>query len=244
MTPLTFGGGYGSPLWTVDGRYIVFRAARGMLWTRADGDGKPQALTASDKVQTPWSFTSDGKLLAFVEGARPAVIWTVPIESSGSGLRAGKPQVFLQGPFNARSPMISPDGRRIAYQSDEDPTYGVYVSDFPDKHGKQQISSHAGYPAWSRDGHELFFWQYETPEKQLMVTSYRERGDSFVADKPRPWSQNRFIHFATTRAYDPADGKHVIALMPAETSEEPHDRLIFLLNFFDELRRRAPLNSN
>ena len=89
--------------------------------------------------------------------------------------------------------MFSPDGQWIAYQSDEDPTYGVYVLAFPDKHGKRQISSRAGYPAWSRNGHELFFWQYEVPEKQVMVTSYQERGDSFVADKPRAWSQNRFI---------------------------------------------------
>jgi serine/threonine-protein kinase len=245
MTRLTSGGGYGSPLWTVDGRYIVFRAARGIFWTRADGAGQPQALTASEKVQVPWSFTPNGERLAFVEGSRRAVIWTVSVDSSGSGLRADKPQVFLEGTFNARSPMFSPDGRWIAYQSDEDPTYGVYVLAFPDKHGKQQISSRAGYPAWSRNGHELFFWQYGVPEKQLMVTSYQERGDSFVADKPRAWSQNRFTHFSTTRAYDPAlDGKHVVALMPVETAEVPHDRVIFLLNFFDELRRRVPFNVN
>jgi DNA-binding winged helix-turn-helix (wHTH) protein/Tol biopolymer transport system component len=252
MTRLTFGGGYRNPLWTADGRYIVFGAARGIFWARADGAGQPQALTSSDTQQLPWSFTGDGKRLAFVEptSTSHAVIWTVAVDSGPSGLRAGKPEVFLQASFNARSPMFSPDGRWIAYQSDEQPgTMGVYVLGFPDKHGKQQISSGAGYPSWSRNRHELFFLKFRAQQNhaqqnQLMVTSYRARGDSFVADPPRLWSQNRFLNFSTTRDYDPApDGKHVVALMPAETTQEPRDRVIFLLNFFDELRRRVPLNA-
>jgi len=143
--------------------------------------------------------------------------------------------------------MFSPDGRWIAYQSDESGTYGVDVLAFPDKHFKRHISSNAGYPAWARKGHELFFWQFGLGQNQpqLMVTSYQERENSFVADKPRVWSENRFINFSTTRSYDPApDGKHVVALMPAETTQEPRDRVIFLLNFFDELRRRAPSGTN
>jgi serine/threonine-protein kinase len=66
MTRLTFGGGYGSPLWTVDSKYILFRAAHGMLWTRADGTAQPQVLTESSNQQTPWSFTADGRHMAFV----------------------------------------------------------------------------------------------------------------------------------------------------------------------------------
>ena len=70
------------------------------------------------------------------------------------------------------------------------------------------------------------------------------QGDLFVADKPRIWCE-RLAGFSTTRSYDPApDGKHVVALAPAETPEEPHDHVIFLLNFLDELRRRVSLNAN
>jgi Tol biopolymer transport system component len=247
MTRLTFGGGYGNPLWTADGHYVAFRAARGMLWTRADGTGQPQPLTQSHNQQMPWSFTADGKRLAFVEltSVTGADIWTVSVDSGGSGLRAGNPEVFLQTPFNERTPMFSPDGRWLAYTSDESGVSRVYVQAFPDKHGKRQISGDGGsYPAWPRDGHELFFWQFGA-QNQLMVAPYKAHGDSFLPDKPRVWAEKALANFSTTRSYDPApDGKQIVALTPAETPQEPHERVIFLLNFFDELRRRAPLSAN
>ena len=74
-----------------------------------------------------------------------------------------------------------------------------------------------------------------------MVASYQEPGASFLADRPRTWSEKGPAHFGTTRSYDPApDGRQIVALMPADTPQEPRARVIFLLNFFDELRRRAP----
>jgi serine/threonine-protein kinase len=247
MTPLTFGGGYSDPLWTADGRYIVFHATGGIWWIRADGTGQPQLLTPSNNLQLPNNFTSDGKRLAFLEitpASGASDIWTVSVESSSSGLRAGKPELFLQTPFHERMPMISPDGRWMAYQSNESGiSYQVYVQAFPDKHGKRQISvDRGGYPKWSRNGHELFFWP-SGPHPHLMVAAFEARGDSFVTDKPRLWSERVPVFFPAVTFYDPApDGKSIVALMPADTPEEPHDRVTFLLNFFDELRRRVPAN--
>jgi serine/threonine-protein kinase len=245
MTRLTFGGGYGNPLWTADGRYIVFRATRGISWTRADGTGQPQPMTRGDHQQIPWSFSADGKRLIFVEATSgKAVLWTLLVESDRSGLRAGKAEMFLQEPFAVRAPVFSPDGRWLAYQSNKSGAYEVYVQAFPDKHGQQQISTGGGtYPAWSRNGHELFFWC--GAQRRLMVASYQERGDSFVAERPRAWSEKEPASFSTTRSYDPApDGRQIVALMPADTPQEPRAGVIFLLNFFDELRRRAPLTAN
>jgi len=247
MTRLTFGGGYGNPLWTTDGQYVVFRAAEGIFWIRAAGTDRPKPLTQSNNPQLPWSFAPDGKQLALVEidPATGADIWTIPVETEGSGLRAGKPEVFLQSPFQERCPMFSPDGRWLAYMSNESGAYQVYVQAFPHKGSKRQVSTdRGGYPAWSRDGKELFFSSIPSSHGQLMAVSYQSRGDSFETDKPRIWSRH-LAGFGTTRSYDPvADGKRIVALTAAEATQGPHDRVVFLLNFFDELRRRAPLSAN
>ena len=143
--------------------------------------------------------------------------------------------------------MFSPDGRWLAYMSNESGANRVYVEAFPQKGGKRQISANGGsYPAWSRNGHDLFFWQYGVePNDQLMVVPYKARGDSFLSDKPRIWSEKGLVRFGTTRSYDPApDGNHIVTLTPADTPEGPQDHVIFLLNFFDELRRRVPTQSS
>ena len=68
MTRLTFGSTPSAyPIWSPDGRYVVFQTQGGMFWTRSDGSGKPQPLTQSKNTQYPWSFTADGKRLAFME---------------------------------------------------------------------------------------------------------------------------------------------------------------------------------
>jgi Tol biopolymer transport system component len=243
MTRLTFTTASSNPLWSPDGRYIAFQVVgEGMFVIRSDGAGKPQSLTQSKNTQFPWSFTSDGKRLAFMEPSSGSFdLWTVSLESDGAGLRAGKPEVFMQ--TQATEPSLSPDGRWIAYASDESGTYQVYVRAFPDKGGKWQISnSGGGYPMWSRKEHELFF---ETLDNHIMVAAYTVKGNSFVADKPRAWSEKQLggggiSNFAKNVDLAP-DGKRIVALMPVETAEgqKAQSHVIFLMNFFDELRRRT-----
>jgi Tol biopolymer transport system component len=244
-TRLTFGGDIKStPLWTPDSRFIVFQAAGGMYWVRADGTvGKPQILVSSNGVQYPWSFAPDGSRLAFFE-RRPTDlkepdIWTIPIQIDAAGLHAGKPEPFLQTPFNEMAPAFSPDGRWIAYSSNESGIAEVYVRAFPDQRGKSQISEGGGtYPRWSRSGNELYFF---SADGHIMVASYSARGASLMAEKPRQWSARRFMtNPIFGDIYDVApDGKGVIALVAADLDDQPSpNHVMFLMNFFDELRRR------
>ncbi len=243
MTRITFTETGNAPVWSPDGRYIAFTVAKeGMFVTRSDGSGKPQQLTQSKNAQFPYSFAPDGKRLAFMElGAGGFQLLTVPLESDDAGLRAGKPEYFLQTHSDERTPSFSPDGRWIAYRSDESGTNQVYVRAFPDTGAKWQISNGGGtLPMWPRNGHELFF---ESLDNRIMVATYVTKGDSFVADKPRVWSDQQLPNTATiSKNADPApDGKRFAALQPAGTAEgqKSQSHVIFLENFFDEVRRRT-----
>jgi Tol biopolymer transport system component len=247
MTRVTFTGTALGPLWSPDGRDIAFRVlGEGMSVIRADGSGRPQPLTQTKNIQYPWSFTRDGKRLAFQEQRTGTTwdLWTVPLESEGAGLRGGEPEVFLQTPADEQSPAFSPDGRWLAYTTDESGIYQVYVRAFPDTGGgKWQISNSGGtYPMWSRTGHELFF---ETLDNHIMVATYTVKGESFVADKPRVWSAQRLGGSVNAQKnVDLAsDGKRIVALMPVETADDQkaQSRVTFLENFFDELRRKVPV---
>jgi serine/threonine-protein kinase len=246
MTPRTFDGKANQgPIWSPDGRYIVYGSLSGLSWTRADGAGKPQLLIRTKNSVFPWSFTPNGKRLAYHEMDLKTSfdLWTVPLENDGAGLRAGKPEVFLQTPADERVPSFSPDGKWLAYASSESGSFQVYVRAFPDTGAKWQISIDGGtYPMWSRSGRELFF---ESFDNRIMAAGYMVQRDSFVADKPRLWSEKTLGNTViTSKNVDLApDGKRVVALMPAEGLEtrQPQHHVIFLENFFDELRRRAPV---
>jgi hypothetical protein len=95
---------------------------------------------------------------------------------------------------------------------------------------------------WSRSGRELFF---ESLDNRIMVAGYTVQGDSFVPDKPRLWSEKvlaNTVNFSKNVDLAP-DGKRVLAVMPVEGPEaQPSQHhVVFLENFFDELRRRAPV---
>jgi serine/threonine-protein kinase len=170
-------------------------------------------------------------------------LWTVPVGNDGTGLRAGKPEVFLQTPAAELNASFSPDGKWLAYTSDESGSYQVNVRAFPDTGEKWQISSDGGdYPMWSRSRRELFF---KPLDNRIMVAGYTVQGDKFVPAKPRLWSEKALantVHIRKNVDLAP-DGKRVVAMMSTEglETQPSQHQVVFLENLFDELRRRAPV---
>jgi serine/threonine-protein kinase len=241
MTRLTSGGGaQRNPAWSPDGRYVfIGSVGNGIFWTRADGAGQPQPLIQIKGIDLPWSITPDGKRLAYFEV--PPQIWTVPLEETNGQMKAGKPEQFLKSQFQDTDPEFSPDGRWLAYISNATGTNELYVRAFPPpasgQGGQWQISNSGGQvPMWSRTSHDLLYQSGD----QIMAVNYTVKGDTFVADKPRVW----LAKLGGSTAFDLApDGKRIAVMAPVDTPEAPKvdHEVVFLFNFFDELRRRAPL---
>jgi serine/threonine protein kinase len=146
------------PVWSPDGDRVVYRFdgdGPGDLYEmRASGLASGDVLFKSNTFKNPTDWSSDGRFVAF-ETASPKTntdVWILPMANGRT------PFAFLQSEFNEYQGRISPDGRWIAYVSDENGPPEVYVQSFPKPGGKWQISTAGGAdPRWRRDGRELFF---------------------------------------------------------------------------------------
>ena len=251
LTRLTFGGENNSyPTWTPDGQRIVYSSrekggAENLWWIRADGAGDAQRITEGKNSQFQTSWRPDGKVLSFTQ-QNPDTgndILTLPIEGDEkSGWKPGEPKPFVNSAFDERDAAFSPDGRWLAYASNESGTYEVYVRPFPGPGGKWQISTGAGLsPKWSRNGKELF---YRTADSKITVVTYTASGDSFHADKPQLWSPGQFTDLGQGNYnFDlHPDGKRFAVLKASGTEQSAAvNRVNFIFNFFDEISRKVPL---
>jgi serine/threonine-protein kinase len=248
LTRLTFAGEANvSPVWTPDGQRIVYSSretggALNLWWIRADGAGAAQRLTESKNPQYARSWRPDGKFLAFHE-LNPSTnfdVMTLPIEGNEkSGWKPGEPKPFVNSAFIEVEPAFSPDGRWIAYVSNESGSFEVYVRPFPGPGGKWQISTGGG-PKWSRNGRELF---YRTVDNKIMVVTYTASGDFFRADKPQLWSPGQFTATAAANYnFDlHPDGKRFAVLKTPGTEQTAAvNKVSFIFNFFDEISSKVP----
>src|SRR5262249_55567560 len=165
---LTNGQNAVNPVWSHDGRVMIFQTPGGLYWTPADEPGKSQLLMESKGVKYfPSSLSPDGTRLALSSQilAGGAEIRTVPLEGAPGQLRAGQSQLFLKTSVSLAFPSFSPDGHWVAYADTEGGPYEIYVRGFPDSAKKVQITTTGGWlPAWSRNGRELF---YRTQDQRI-----------------------------------------------------------------------------
>ena len=237
-----------SPVWTPDSTRVAYTlGGRSLYWRRADGTGEVQRLTNGPNNQTPVSWHPTGKFLAFEEinPGKLSDIMILPIDGSESaGWKPGTPAPFLNTEFQEQDPTFSPDGKWLAFMSNKSGHPEVYVRPFPASPGEWTISTGGGggarFPVWSRARPELF---YTTLQGDLMMVSYTVKGDAFVAGKPEPWSKERFQTAGTVRRFDlhPDGNRFLLSPMPRQDTSVKQDRVVFVFNWFDELKRIMPV---
>ncbi len=240
LSRLTFeGNGNVDPVWTPDGKRIVYKTNRPdrpnvLFWQPADGSGAAEALTSSELSKfnnVPGSWSPDGQLLAFTEDtAASRDIWVLRLSDR-------KPQPFLQTPFRKTAPRFSPDGRWLAYASEESGRYEIYVQPYPGPGGKWQISAEGATEAvWNPNGRELF---YRNGDKMMAVDVTTQ--PSFTAGKPKMLFEGRYVRTPRTFAdYDVSpDGQRFLMLKATEQAQASA-QINVVLNWFEELKRRAP----
>jgi serine/threonine-protein kinase len=247
MTRITFDGHSTYPVWSPDGKHIAYvstAGGSGISWVRSDGAGEPQRLIQGSNTYYPWSFSPDGRRLAYhLSYAEPGDdLWTLPLDITDPDRpKAGKPEPFLHEKIDNQFPVFSPDGRWIAYRSAQtNAAWEIYVRPFPGPGGRWQISAEGGTRVWwSRNRRELFF---SGRDGRLMVVDYTANGDSFAFGKPRLWAEVRFAR-GIDQGWDlAADGERFVGFLAQNTPETQKGsvQVTFLLNFFDDLRRRVP----
>jgi serine/threonine-protein kinase len=220
-------GGEVSPVWTPDGRRLVFSHEEPvfhMYWKDADGTAPPERLLDGPDDQYPEAVTPDGRFLIFRQRS-PATrddIWLLPL----TGERKATP--LVRTPFSDDAPALSADGRWLAYTSNETGRDELYVQSFPDGSQRTQVSNGgAATPRWSRHGLELF---YEGAEKIVSVTltttpALNVSKPVIRADVP------------LGSGYDTLPDGGLFALL-RDTSAPPTPVYV-VLNWFDELRRKV-----
>jgi serine/threonine protein kinase/Tol biopolymer transport system component len=229
---LTFEGSNSGPLWTPDGERIVFRATRGdepaIYWKNADGSGTAERLLSGEAVALSW--TPDGSVLGFQQPDTTGQldIWLLAMGANRA------PEKFIGGPFNELAPNFSPDGRVLAYVSDESGRQEVYAQPHPEPGPRVRVSTEGGVgPVWSRDGTELFY----AKGQQLFAVSV-QTGPKLEFGTPR-------LLFEGPYAFDALDGHPHYDVAPdgrfaASTLATSDPTFDVILNFDQELERLLP----
>jgi serine/threonine-protein kinase len=250
-TQLTFDAprsGTPEVVWTPDGRHILYGAqlAEGasLMSIRSDGSGQPHRLLTAAGNPRPHSFSPDGRTLVYSlsPGGVPD-LWTVKLDLSDPDRpKAGTPEVFLATLGVEVDGVVSPDGRWMAYASSESGAEDLFVRPFPagsNGNGKYRVSTQGGkFPSWSRDGRTLFFLG---GDNRIMAADCSAKGATFDFSRPRQWSPAPVQRTIIIRNLDlHPDGKRFVVFPAADDGARGAVHATFVLNFFDELKRRVP----
>jgi dipeptidyl aminopeptidase/acylaminoacyl peptidase len=212
------------PIWSPDGSRIVFSSWRkgslNLYQKPSSGAGSEELLLESSLINLPFDWSPDGRFLLYasIDPKTGPDIWVLPL----FGER--KPFPFVARSFSVGDCQFSPDGRWVAYQSNESGRYEICVQPFPGPGGKWQVSTGGGIePRWRRDGKELF---YIAPESKLMAAPIQSADQTLEAGAPVALFQTRIVGggTATTKpqyAVAPDGQRFLINITADESTASP-----------------------
>ena len=224
-----------SPAWSPDGSRLAFTSNRGGTFNLyaqvSDGSVEAERLTTSEYIHGGPAFSPDGKSLIYQEYHPETGIdlWVLTLGGSSA------PEPFVQTKASERFTMFSPNGRWVAYESDETGRFEVYIRSFGGPSRKWQVSIGGGEGAlWGHDGREIFYFH----DDNLMVVDVANAdGDGLELGQPRTLLEMDAYEF-----YDLApDGRFVMVEKQPER-ETPPTELILVQNWGEELKRLVPSN--
>jgi Tol biopolymer transport system component len=251
LSPVTADGQSDHGVFAPDGKRIVFRSrAAGtegnLYWKAADGSGAAEPLTTGARSPTPASWLPDGTTLAFVEEGDNAGkdvfqfdIWVLSIDDR-------KPRAVIHTAANEMTPAFSPDGRWLAYVSNESGRHEVYLQPYPGPGERHLISTRGGeQPAWNANGRELFYVQggaYAPGGPTTLMSVRIATTPAFQAGTPEPVFENAYLWTGWGRSYDVApDGRRFLLTFRKEPPPTlPPAQMVLVQHWFEELKRLAP----
>ena len=225
----TVGNTFGA--WSPDGRRVVFRALTGVYEIDTDGGGQSRAIPNTSVADIPTSISPDGRTLAFIRQSAEAGgdVYTLALGTESQPAPLVKTSGYDGGG------QFSPDGRWVAYVSNESGAFEVSVRPYPGPDRRIQVSTQGGtHPRWNRNGKEIF---YRTGNKMMVVDV--STSPDLKLSTPRVLFEQRYAFGSaqTVANYDVSpDGQRFLMVKDESSS----GRLNIVLNWFDELNRLVP----
>jgi serine/threonine-protein kinase len=234
-TKLTLEGDNYYPIWTPDSKRVVYCCRKegeknwSLLWAPADGSGKAELLYSSQNMLAPYSWSPDGKRLALYDYYELGDIWALSLEGER------KLELIIQTPDIEYNPAFSPDGRWIAYSSNKDGGFQIYVQPYPTTGRFSKISRDFGEePVWSVSGDRLL---YRNGSKWMAVSISTE--PEFKAGPPQVVFEGPYLNVAGL-SYDVAPDGQRFLVLPPQCDDSQIRELHVVTNWFEELKRLAP----